>query len=96
MTLRPKSDWWQYRSKCQLCGWDGPDELIMAQKQMGFSKFFGICPSCGNWKYKRALLHTSKFGKPVYSHTSCLSGYAVHKGCGRWHKAGTTCPDKSD
>jgi len=88
----PSGDWWEYRSTCQLCGWEGPDSEITGHKQMGWAKVFDICPSCHNWKYKRQLLMRNRTGRPIYSHTSCLSGRAVHKGCGKWHQPGTDCP----
>ena len=96
-TPPPKSDWWEYRSRCRLCGWDGPDTEITECKLMGGYKEFGICPGCNNHIGKRELLLRSRrTGHPIYSHTSCLSGRAVHKECGKWHQPGTTCPVKSD
>jgi hypothetical protein len=85
------TEWFEHRSKCSLCGWIGSSAEITERKQMGFAKFFDVCPGCGEWKYNRKLLSTSKTGRPIYSHTSCLAGYAVHKECGRWHKPGTEC-----
>jgi len=91
------TDWFEYRSKCSLCGWDGPDSEIKEHKQMGFAKFFGVCPGCGKWRTRDIVAMVNAGAgrfRPSYGHKSCLAGYAVHGACGKWHKPGTGCPNK--
>ena len=72
--------WFEYRSKCSECGWDGPDTELK-HFEMAFRRF-PQCPACGaRWNSKR---------KESYK-VSALRGYAVHGPCGKWHRAGTEC-----
>ena len=80
-------DWFDYMGRCKLCKYIGKlsDMETIAK---GFSKKFYVCPSCGE---NRVL--GEKIGNRRQQ-ISCITSYAVHKVCGKYHLPNVLCSER--
>lgn len=78
------SDWFEHRYRCSLCKWQGPESAVAKNVQMTFTAKYPVCPGCGKHKI-RVNYPDGRFNKSV------LTGYAVHRVCGKWHSENTPC-----
>lgn len=75
------AEWFQFREKCLICGLDVEEGEIKEKAPFYHHGKISVCPNC---KTNRIKCDDGHF-------RSIFIGYAVHKGCGKWHPVDTPC-----